>query len=470
MSPTSALLVTSLLLATFGVSTSAQTPAERLAAQFPDYRSLPDASPDLKARLEKEGGLSLSPGLYRLGSTLEIDLAKHHGAAIRAPQGGVTLIMDAPGPALRLTGTHQGTADPKSFQPATWNERMPVIEGIEILGADPGADGIELVRVVQPIISQVAVRWCHHAIHLVERNRNIIISECHLFENSGIGIFYDSVNLHQSNISACHISYCREGGVVIRDGNVRNVQISGCDLEGNMPGDATPTAAANILIDVSGTPGDKSHSVAEVSITGCTIQHSGNYSGKTGQPVAPGGANIRFLGKEVYPVDTVSISANVLSDVSVNLDLQYVSDINVAGNVFFAPGPDNILVSHGQRVSLVGNTVNPREFERDGVIRFTDSMDCQLTGGTVHACLAAKGAVELENCAGFLIQGVAFTDCGAGIHLKNTRGTSITGCRISRTLPEGFDLSVADDCEDIEVQANTFTGKVTLPSTSKKEN
>ena len=188
---------------------------------------------------------------------------------------------------------------------------MPIVSGIEIVGNHPDAVGIELFKTVEPIISRVSVRWCRHGIHLVTRNRNVTISDCHLYENSGVGIYLDAVNLHQINISNTHVSYNRQGGIVVRDGNVRNVQITGCDLEGNMPASNQPTQAANVLLDVSGTPDDASQSIAEVAITGCTIQHSSNYSSVKGTFAAPGGANIRLLGKKVWPIDSVTITGNM---------------------------------------------------------------------------------------------------------------------------------------------------------------
>src|SRR5690606_4419256 len=137
-------------------------------------------------------------------------------------------------------------------------------------------------------------------------------------------------------------------------------------IEANMPGDDSPTETANILFDVSGSREDKSRSICEVAITGCTIQHSSNYSGKDYKEIAPGGANIRFRGKEIYPIDSISITGNVLSDASLNVDLIHCTDITFTGNVLFAPNPDNLHIRHGKRVIVHGNTFNPREFERPG--------------------------------------------------------------------------------------------------------
>jgi hypothetical protein len=45
---------------------------------------------------------------------------------------------------------------------------------------------------MQPIVSNVMIRNVHHGIHLVSRNRNVIISNSHIRYNSGVGIYMDS--------------------------------------------------------------------------------------------------------------------------------------------------------------------------------------------------------------------------------------------------------------------------------------
>src|SRR5690606_8972412 len=98
---------------------------------------------------------------------------------------------------------------------AVWeNERMPLVDGLAILGDHPDSVGIEAVGTMQLIISRTHVRNTLHGIHLTGNNRNLIISDCHIYENRGIGIYYDEVNLHQSNITGCHISYNNRGGIV----------------------------------------------------------------------------------------------------------------------------------------------------------------------------------------------------------------------------------------------------------------
>ena len=132
---------------------------------------------------------------------------------------------------------------------------------------------------MQLTITRVLIRKCRHGIHLTNRNRNVAIADCHIYENRGIGVFLDAVNLHQTNVTGCHISYCDGGGIVCRAGEVRNLQVTGCDIESNQ-GEGRHRPRTSSSISTGG-------SNAEVAITGYTIQHNHN---------AAGSANIRVKG------------------------------------------------------------------------------------------------------------------------------------------------------------------------------
>ncbi|MDG2130215.1 MAG: right-handed parallel beta-helix repeat-containing protein [Fuerstiella sp.] len=441
----------------------------RTRQQIPDLDALPDVTTQLQQQIDDNDGSLVLVGAehFRITSPLIFDLAKV-GAAFVGATKGATLVMDGPGPALRFVGSHEGTASPRSFKPATWNERMPIIKGIEILGAHPLANGIELQRTVEATITQIAVRWCRHGIHLVDRNRNVTVSDCHLYENSGIGVFLDDVNLHQINVSNSHISYNREGGIVVRDGNVRNLQVTGCDIEGNMPADESATNTANILIDVSGSANDRSKSIAEISITGCTIQHSANYSAPEGRTTAPGGANIRLAGKKIYPINSVTISGNVLSDTTVSVDVDYAHDIAINSNNFFAPKPHNLRVSNSQRVVVNGNTFNPRQFIRPGIISFTNCADCILSASTLHRFDTPDGAVILDHCSGFLLNALNLSDCESGIVLRHTSDTTIANCRVTRLAAGANSVSAGDSNSRIHLTGNAFSAPVELAAGALK--
>ena len=385
-----------------------------------------DHGAELQKRInEAKGSLTLEAGEYRLEKPLVFDLARLGAASVRC-NGPVTITMAGPGPALRFIGTHNGTASPKTFKPETWAERMPLVDGMEILGAHPEADGIELTRTMQAIITRVTIRKARHGIHLTERNRNVIISDSHLYQNSGVGIYLDQVNLHQINVANCHISYNTMGGIVGRDSELRNLQVNNCDLEGNMPLDVTPTRAANIWIDLSAHK-DRT-SVAEVAITGCTIQHSASY-GRQGK-IAPGGANIRIIGRPKYPVDNVTIGNNVMSDVTVSVDIDYAKDITLTGNTFFTSMPQDLVVRRSQRVVAVGNVFNPRGKWAIGGIVFKECEGILLANSTIHAFRDPTAAILLENCRNSRLSNLILTDCDRGILLKNSTGCSVLDCMV----------------------------------------
>ena len=211
----------------------------------------------------KVGQVTFGKGTYRISRPLEITLDETGYTSLSG--GGVAkLEMLGPGPAIRVIGTHRGTADPKSISENVWaHQAMPLIDGIRIMGKHPEAVGVEATGTMQLTLSRLHLRGLLHGVRLIDTNRNVVISECHIYENNGIGVFYDNVDLHQSNITNCHISYNAGGGVVSLAGNVRNIHIAGCDIESNMSPTTKPTA--NVLIDCSG-------STAGTAITEPTIR------------------------------------------------------------------------------------------------------------------------------------------------------------------------------------------------------
>ena len=193
-------------------------------AQMPVGDGMADDTAAIQKLIDTQGSVRLEKGTYRLTQTLKVDLAKTGFAAISS-DGTARLVMSAAGPAIHFVGNHDGTAAPHTIKPAVWEtERSPMVEGVEIVGAHAEADGIEATGTMQLTLSRVVVRECRHAVHLTTRNRNVLIANCHFYHNTGIGVFYDHVNLHQSNILGCHISYNGGGGVVSIGGNVRNVR------------------------------------------------------------------------------------------------------------------------------------------------------------------------------------------------------------------------------------------------------
>jgi hypothetical protein len=269
-------------------------------------------------------------------------------------------------------------------------------------------------------------------VHLVENNRNVTIADCHLYENRGVGIYYDNVNLHQSNIGTCHISYNRAGGIVARAGNVRNIHIAGCDIESNMGPDDLPTA--NVLIDCTGSTAG----TGEVAITGCTIQHNSQ---------SPDSANIRILGASKPTRDQkqvreghVTITGNVLSDVAVNVHLNQCRGVAVAGNTFFMGFRHHLLVEGSNSVVVGPNNFdrNPRYGNKaNNSLVFRNCDDCTLTGLHVTNVLREPAGLLLESCRRMNLTGSTILDCdGVGLLLKDVEHSRVSDCLIRDDRPD----------------------------------
>ncbi|HEV3385951.1 MAG TPA: right-handed parallel beta-helix repeat-containing protein, partial [Gemmata sp.] len=344
-------------------------------------------------------------------------------------------------PAFHFVGSHQGTADPKSFKEVVWSrERMPSVDGLEIVGDHPDADGIEASGTMQLTLTRLLLRKCRHGVHLTGCNRNVIVSDSHIYQNRGIGVFLDAVNLHQINVTGCHISYNDGGGVVCKAGEVRNLQITGCDIESNQGVDSPPTA--NVFIDSTGG------SNAEVAITGNTLQHN---------HLAPGSANVRIKGPS-NPVKVaderrdghVTITGNIVSDVKVNVHLDRARGVVIAGNTFWTAYEWNLLAEQSAFVTVGPNNFdrNPRyaaeeKPETTNAIAFRDCSDCTLTGFTLASARAASAGMTLERCDRFNVSNLSLTECDeVGLLLKDVSNSRVSGCLIRDDRPNATSLSL----------------------------
>jgi hypothetical protein len=383
--------------------------------------------PALQRLIDGGGAVRLERRTYRIANTLTIDLDKSGFTSISG-NGVARIVMAGPGPALRFVGTHMKSAAPADFEPRVWErQRMPLVDGVEIIGDHPESVGIEAVGTMQLTITRTRLQGLLHGIHLVKNNRNIVISDCHIYDNRGIGVFYDDVNLHQSNVVGCHISYNKQGGIVTRGGMVRNLQIGTCDIEANQDPKGPP--AANILLDSTGG------STGEVAIVGCTVQHG---------DAAPNSANIRILGKGVTERQTdteeghVTIGENVLSDVRVNIELKHARGVTITGNTFWMGYDYNLLVEDSSNIVVGPNNMdrNPRYAHSKaetstGAVLFRRTRDSTITGLHVNGNWHAPAAVGFEDCSRLNITGLTVLDSdNVNLLLKDVSHSLVSGCLI----------------------------------------
>ena len=383
----------------------------------------------------KQGQIVFPKGVYRLTKTITVDLDKLGPTSISS-DGTATIIMAGPGPAFRFIGTHEGTASPHTVKENVWeNQRSPMVDGLEIVGDHAEACGIEATGTMQITLTRLTIRRALHAIHFTKRNRNVIVSNCHLYENRGAGVYYDHVSIHQSNIIGCHISYNAGGGVVVDKGDIRNIQIGTCDIEGNM-GDENSKPAANVLIDSEGAM------VGEIAIVGCTIQHDHN---------APGSANIRINeNARIRPHSkehrdgNITIADNVLSDVQTNIEITSARGVTVTGNTMWKGYTHNIRVDDCNNILISNNVLdrNPRYHYGDGStaqvgMLFTNCDGCTISGNHINGTGDERVAFEVRDSRRMNIVGCSILDYSTtGLLLKNVSDSRVSDCLISTDLPD----------------------------------
>jgi hypothetical protein len=392
-----------------------------------------------------DGVLVLPRGDYRISRTIVVDLAASGRTGIDGSAGTARLTMTGPGPAVLFRGGHGGNADPRNLSPAVWErERMPVIRDLEIAGTHPEADGIRLEGVMQPTVTGVLLRGLRHGIHVTRRARNLLVSHCHIYRNTGIGIFLDEANLHQVIVTGSHVSYCRLGGIRITGGEIRNVQITGNDIEYNnnksigMP-DADGEPTAEVYVDCRGG------SIREGTLASNTIQAT----------PSPGGANIRFLGGGAsHKAGMWTIAGNLIGNQEVNIHLEGCAGFAITGNYVYSATQRTILVERSRAISLGANVIghNPDYGDKELAtgVRFVECQDCIVEGLSIQDALAGRHTVD----------GVEPAAKEALVELVRSRRMTVAGCHLLEGTPVGL---LVEDCHDTLVTGCTILDDRPMP-------
>jgi len=409
-----------------------------------DFGAVGDGATDETAALQHaleagDGVLELGKGTYRITRPLVVDLTKQGYGAIIGAGGTSRIVMAGAGPAIQVLGDHRGTAQPSSVKPHTWQkERFPTVSGVEVLGEHPEATGIQLRKTMQMTVSHVVVRNCKHAIHLVERNRNFLLSDSHLYDNAEYGLFFDQCNLHQIIVHGNHISYNKKAGIRSLGGDVHNLQITGNDIEyNNHPGvDQSPggePTGAEIWFEA---PEGK---ISEVTIASNTVQAT----------VQPGGANVRIHGSagETLHAVLIAITGNVLGSQTRGIELRHVQRAAITGNTIYGSSELSLLASHCSGVAFGSNTICWRGREKDppedGIL-FEDCDNCAVTGLVAHRL-----------CYGT-------PEKGAGITLRRSSDMAVSDCQLTDPLVRGIELQ---ECTRCRVTNNSIVDRRENPST-----
>lgn len=393
-----------------------------VARSVKDYGAIGDSKADDTAAIEaamKSGtGLVYFPkGNYHITRTIVVDL-NLLGKTSLVGTGGACVIMAGAGPAFHFIGTHNGTAAPDSVRDRVWEqERLPIITGFEIRGSHPESIGLRLEKTMQATLTNLLIRRCKVGVHLVRRNRNLIIDHCHIYHNRQVGIDFDNVNLHQAIISDSHISYNPVAGIRLVGGEMRNFQIVGNDIEYNH--DVKNEGSADILIDMR----PKGSTFREGTIVGNTIQ---------ARP-SPGGANIRFLGgKNLSAGGLLTITGNLIGSQTHNIHLVNCRGVTVSGNSIYSAAEHSLWLENCANVVAGNNTIdwNP------------DHKGKHLVDG-----------ILIKGCKGVTLSGMIIensfqgsAEAGGAIDVRASEDVAIVNCQVLDFRFRGITLTDAVRC------------------------
>ena len=375
-----------------------------------------------------DGMLHFPPGSYRITEPIEIQLEQSGPLGIDGTGGTARVLMAGAGPAFRLIGTHGGTGDPKSVKGNVYPaQRLPTVKNIEIEGAHSEADGVQMIQTMQSVFEGVLIRRCRHGIHLTQRNRNVLISHCHVYYNTGVGIFLDQVNLHQIIIASSHISYNRLGGIRLEGSEIRNLQITGNDIEYNNHAqhDSEPEPTAEIYIDTTA----EGASVNEITVASNTIQATSS----------PGGCNIRIQedGRgDSRPPGLWTIAGNIIGSQENNVHLSGCYGVSLSGNCIYSCSNRNLLIEDSRHIN-VGNNMFRRHTERMGTgVKLVRSSDVAING-----CSLLDEDPEGQSSGASLLE------------LVQCQRINISGCQLTDGVPCGID---ATECSHVNITGNTI--------------
>ena len=402
-------------------------------------------------------------GDYRISRSIQVALAERGRTAIRG--ASARLVHYGEGPALRFLGTHrQGTARLTHLTPDVAQRQLsPLLADIEIMGAHEAADGVFMDGTHMLTIENAFIRTCRYGIHAVRHNRNLIVTGAKVFACHGIGIFLEEVDFHQVNVVGCHISYNRQGGIKVVGGNVRNLQITGNDIEYNTGG---PDSDACDVWLIAGQRGIREGTIASNTIQALPSRR---------------GANVRLEG---FPaegdrkVGLFAISGNLITNQAYNVHLRHCRGVTISANTVQSHGlaPDagggherNFLIEDSSQIAITDNIADQHvdyrarivggiEVARSSGITIADNVLYEGYGGD-----AERGAtLEVRDSWGVNVTGCTLIDSEfRGIAFHNVRDSRISDCLV---LEERAEKRMVDGIlEDDSCHANVITANRVHP-------
>ncbi|MEL5336736.1 hypothetical protein PTR34_15630 [Serratia nevei] len=245
---------------------------------------------------------------------------------------GATIVQMSDTATLHCLGSLAGSANPIQSGDKVHGEYGFFIDSARICSVNQES-GVALLleKTIGVTISNSVFYFNSIGIQIKGMNRNINISNSHIYANRNYGLHYMSGgDLHQMNVTGTHISYSRIN-VFSDNQHLYNLQISGSDIEvSSYPADVDKNIYIRALNDIK---------VDCVEITGCTIEgHSTD------------NALVRLEGGDVTSISNVVISGNAIGNGG-NAEIQIGGCRNVR--------IDNVhKFSNGHSIEFIGSTDN----------------------------------------------------------------------------------------------------------------
>jgi len=399
------------------------------------------------------GIVAFEPGrAYRISDTVVVDVAKVRG--IEGNNARVVTREDIVCFAVR--GSHTGSANPTnpSARRVTVPEMNPFVRDLRVHG-DPLLRGVGLQ--VQGTFG-LHITGCHlfdlrTGIEVRGTNRNMVIADNSIWHCLDYGIWWHRGDVHQTNVVANHISYCRKVLFIDRAG-IYNLQVVGNTIESSSAPDVVENAVhatsdgGGFLegFEFIGNSLEDHWSAADAAIR---IDGGPAQQGKQIMVIGNDLGNSRSHDVAISDVAEVVISGNSLDDsedVSIALSGRLTA-VSVTGNIIRGEpgrGPMGaLLVGDDSRATTVDGLVvsgNVADFmrRRPIVIRNAEVTSSRISDNVLHY-EGDEGGYALD-----ITEGISRLD---GVHVSgNTlRGSGSGDGKAIGVAADDIGLLVAKD-------------------------
>ena len=277
---------------------------------------------------------------YRITSTLNIDTD-----IVNSINGnGATLLLDSNTTLLNVEG-HMivASASPQSVGEDNIQNGHICIENLKLRSNTVRTgNGIKLSKTIFATITNCFITNFDTSILVSGINRNMLITNNHIYSNNYGIIFDNAVNLHQINIDSNHIGYGIRN-IWFDNATMYNIQICGNDLEIADDYDSSDVSKYCILVTANQT-----EKISEMEIVGNTLQGHGTATNK----------NIIRLN---YVQDSTIVGNHISNAFESNLLLYGCKGVTVSANEFKGSYSDvNIPISTDNgcdNITIDGNSM-----------------------------------------------------------------------------------------------------------------